>query len=101
LHHFHNYPFLYAQTSFKIIVEVKKITELNSLCNKYGGYFMVGYITDLTIVALLIIGITALMGVLTNGFGEKVLGGKNRSEFVDQSAKFQTGWKSVGGKKSK
>ncbi|RBP92191.1 hypothetical protein DFO70_107121 [Cytobacillus firmus] len=60
---------------------------------------MVGYITDLTLVALLIIGFTALLGVLTNGIGEKVFGGKNKSEFVDQSARVQTGWKSVGGKK--
>ena len=60
---------------------------------------MVGYITDLTIVALLIIGFTALLGVLTNGIGEKVFGGKNKSEFVDQSARVQTGWKSVGGQK--
>ncbi|AND38979.1 MULTISPECIES: hypothetical protein [Cytobacillus] len=62
---------------------------------------MVGYITDLTIVALLIIGFTALLGVLTNGIGEKVFGGKNKSEFVDQSARVQTGWKSVGGKKKR
>lgn len=61
---------------------------------------MVGYITDLTIVALLIIGFTAFLGVLTNGIGEKVFGGKNKSEFVDQSARMQTGWKNVGGKKN-
>ncbi|MDQ0198190.1 hypothetical protein [Neobacillus ginsengisoli] len=60
---------------------------------------MVGYIMDLTVVALLIVGITALMGVLTNSFGEKVFGGKNRTEFVDESAKYQSGWKSVGGKR--
>ncbi|MBS4212139.1 MULTISPECIES: hypothetical protein [Neobacillus] len=60
---------------------------------------MAGYITDLTVVALLVIGITAFMGVITNGIGEKVFGGKRRSEFVDQSARFQTGWKTVGGKK--
>ncbi|WP_026582718.1 hypothetical protein [Bacillus sp. J33] len=60
---------------------------------------MLGYITDLTIVALLIIGFTAFLGVLTNGIGEKVFGGKNKTQFVDQSARVQTGWKSVGGKK--
>lgn len=65
----------------------------------YGGIIMSGYIIDLSIVALLIIGITALMGVMTNSFGEKVFGGKSRKEFVNQSARFQTGWKSVGGKK--
>lgn len=57
------------------------------------------YIFDLTLVALLVIGLTATLGVFTNGLGERLFGGKNKNEFVDQSAKFQTGWKSVGGKK--
>ncbi|UII57020.1 hypothetical protein LS684_06155 [Cytobacillus spongiae] len=61
---------------------------------------MVGYVTDLTIVALLVIGFTAFLGVFTNGIGEKLFGGKRRTEFVDQSERFQTGWKSVGGKKN-
>ena len=60
---------------------------------------MGGYIADLSMVAILIIGITAFMGVITNGFGENVFGGKKRSEFVDQSAKYQTRWRSVGGNK--
>ncbi|MBY0121018.1 hypothetical protein [Bacillus sp. S/N-304-OC-R1] len=57
------------------------------------------YIFDLTLVALLIIGLTATLGVFTNGLGERLFGRKNKNEFVDQCAKFQTGWKSVGGKK--
>ena len=61
---------------------------------------MGGYITDLTIVALLIIALTALMGVITNSIGEKVFGGKRRTEFVDESAKYRTGWKAVGGKRN-
>jgi len=60
---------------------------------------MGGYIIDLTVVTILIVGITAVMGVITNGIGEKVFGGKNRTEFVDESAKYQTGWKMVGGKR--
>ncbi|MFE8700384.1 hypothetical protein ACFYKX_07155 [Cytobacillus sp. FJAT-54145] len=60
---------------------------------------MVGYIMDLTIVAVLVIGLTAVLGVLTNGIGEKFFGGKRKSEFVDRSESFQTGWKSVGGNK--
>lgn len=60
---------------------------------------MVGYFVDLTIVALLIIGITALNGVMTNGIGIKVFGGKNKNKFVDESKKVQTGWKLVGGEK--
>ncbi|PLR97608.1 hypothetical protein [Bacillus sp. T33-2] len=60
---------------------------------------MGGYILDLTIVAVLVVGITAVMGVLTNGIGEKFFGGKRKSEFVDQSERVQTGWKAVGGNK--
>lgn len=59
---------------------------------------MAGYFTDLIVVAILVIGITAIMGVLVNGIGEKVFGGRKRTEFVDQTARFQAGWKSVGGK---
>jgi hypothetical protein len=64
-----------------------------------GGFFVGGYIVDLIIVAVLIVGITALMGVITNGIGEKVFGGKRRTEFVDESARYQKGWKTVGGNK--
>lgn len=58
-----------------------------------GAYFL-----DLAIVALLVIGITATVGVLTNGIGTFLFGGRKKSEFVDQSHKVQTNWKSVGGK---
>ncbi|EIJ81847.1 hypothetical protein PB1_02870 [Bacillus methanolicus PB1] len=60
---------------------------------------MVKYLTDFTLVALLVIGITAIMGVFTNGIGKKFFGGNRKSELADQSAKMQTGWKSIGGKK--
>jgi hypothetical protein len=57
------------------------------------------YIMDLTIVTLLVVGITATIGVITNGIGTKFFGGKYRTEFVDQSTRMQTGWKNVGGNK--
>ncbi|MBM7693953.1 hypothetical protein JOC77_003397 [Peribacillus deserti] len=60
---------------------------------------MVGYVIDLSIVAILVIGITALIGVLTNGIGVTFFGGKKRTEFTDKSAGIQSGWKLVGGKK--
>ncbi|AIE59348.1 hypothetical protein [Bacillus methanolicus] len=60
---------------------------------------MVGFLTDFTMFALLVIGITAIMGVFTNGIGEKLFGVKRKSEFVDQSLRVQNGWKTVGGKK--
>ncbi|WP_223700682.1 hypothetical protein [Sutcliffiella deserti] len=59
---------------------------------------MVEYFVDFTLVSILIIGITAVMGVLANGIGEKLFAGKKRSESFDKSASVQTGWKSVGGK---
>ncbi|RFU68020.1 hypothetical protein D0469_13080 [Peribacillus saganii] len=60
---------------------------------------MGGYIADVTMVALLIIAFTAVMGVVTNGIGEKLFGGKKYTEFTEPSERVQTGWKSVGGKK--
>ena len=60
---------------------------------------MGGYIMDLTIVALLVIGITAVNGVVMNGIGIKIFGGKNKNEFVDKSLRIQTDWKMVGGNK--
>ncbi|MDF0727922.1 hypothetical protein PY093_14690 [Cytobacillus sp. S13-E01] len=62
---------------------------------------MIGYIIDFTLVALFVIGITAVMGVLTNGIGEKLLAGKTKTVSFDHSAKTQVGWKNVGGKTSK
>ncbi|MBA4536446.1 hypothetical protein H1Z61_04620 [Bacillus aquiflavi] len=59
------------------------------------------YIMDVAIVALLVIGITATVGVITNGIGTGLFGGKNKNEFVVQSNKIQTNWKSVGGGKGK
>ncbi|MET3698348.1 hypothetical protein SAMN05877753_108202 [Bacillus oleivorans] len=58
------------------------------------------FLLDFAIVSVLVIGLTALMGVLTNGLGETVFGSKNKNKFVDQTAKTQIGWRKVGGKKS-
>jgi hypothetical protein len=63
------------------------------------GIRVAQYFVDLTIVALLVIGITAVMGVLVNGIGQKLFGGSGRMENVNQTAKTQTGWKLIGGKK--
>lgn len=58
---------------------------------------MIGYFSDLIIAAVLIIGTTAFMGVLTNGIGKTLFGSKKRSKFVEQTARMQTGWNHVGG----
>lgn len=59
---------------------------------------MIGYFTDLIIASVIIIGLTAVMGVFTNGIGKYVFAHSKRTEFVDQTAKMQTGWNHVGGK---
>jgi hypothetical protein len=63
------------------------------------GFDMGEYIADLSMVALLIISMTAVMGVVTNGIGIRLFSQKNKMEFVNKSEKFQSGWKKVGGKK--
>ncbi len=60
---------------------------------------MFNYIMDFTIVGILVIGITAIMGIISNVVGITLLGGKSKSLFVDKSNNMQSGWKSVGGKK--
>ncbi|MFZ0447586.1 MAG: hypothetical protein WAM95_23695 [Bacillus sp. (in: firmicutes)] len=59
---------------------------------------MLAYIVDFLMVMGLIIVITALNGVMTNGIGNKVFGRNKKSEFVDQSSRIQTGWNKIGGK---
>ncbi|KKK36970.1 hypothetical protein WQ57_16430 [Mesobacillus campisalis] len=60
---------------------------------------MGAYILDLSIIAILVIGITALNGVVTNRIGISLFGGKEKNRFVDKSTSIQTGWKTVGGEK--
>ncbi|MCH1626224.1 hypothetical protein [Fredinandcohnia quinoae] len=62
---------------------------------------MTEYIIDLALLTVLIIGITAINGVLTNGIGEKVFGGKGGSDIYNRDLNVKTGWKQVGGKKKK
>ncbi|MBJ7984848.1 hypothetical protein [Bacillus cereus] len=59
---------------------------------------MIAFFTDFIIVATLIIGITALIGVITNSIGEKLFGGKEKMKFVNKSLDVQSGWNKVGGK---
>ena len=60
---------------------------------------MVQYVIDLSIVAVLIIALTALNGVIGNTIGERIFGGRKRNIFRDATNRTQTGWKSVSDKK--
>lgn len=59
---------------------------------------MAQYFIDYIIVFGLIVGITALMGVIANGIGEKIFGGSRRKEHVNETKHTQAGWNLVGGK---
>lgn len=59
---------------------------------------MINVLTDLTLLAVFIVGITATVGVISSAIGLK-LGGKSADTNLQQSMKTQTGWKSVGGRK--
>ncbi|WP_421177568.1 hypothetical protein [Metabacillus dongyingensis] len=60
---------------------------------------MFEYAFDFLLVAALVIGITALMGVITNGIGETILSGKKKNENVEHTLKTQAGWRKVGGRR--
>ncbi len=45
---------------------------------------MIAFFIDFVTVAALIIGITALIGVITNSIGEKLFGGKEKMKFVNK-----------------
>ncbi|WP_078430348.1 hypothetical protein [Alkalihalobacterium alkalinitrilicum] len=59
---------------------------------------MDNFVIDFILLAVFIIGLTALMGTITNVFGMKVFGRGNVNKFKNTSTNVQTGWKKVGGK---
>jgi len=59
---------------------------------------MIAYFVDFLLVALLVIGITATNGIITDGIGNKLFGRNKKSQFVNQSTLIQKGWKNVGGR---
>lgn len=60
---------------------------------------VVEYFIDFAIVAALIVGITALNGVITHNIGYRFFGRNTKDLHFDQTQKTQSGWKLVGGKK--
>ncbi|WP_209125797.1 hypothetical protein [Alkalihalobacillus sp. BA299] len=60
---------------------------------------MGNFVIDFILLSLCIIGLTALMGTITNLFGMKIFGRGSVDKFKLKSSSVQTGWKKVGGKK--
>lgn len=61
---------------------------------------IISYLIDFGIVAALVVGTTALNGVIGSGVG-LVIGGKNKSQYILRNQQNHTGWKMVGGKNNR
>ena len=59
---------------------------------------MFSFWLDFIIISVLIVGITATMGVIIHWFGVNIFGRSKSNEFVIQSDKSTAGFKKVGGK---
>ncbi|HEX7064498.1 MAG TPA: hypothetical protein VF199_05460 [Bacillales bacterium] len=56
---------------------------------------MIGFIVDLLVLAVLVIGLTAMLGVISTKIGERVFGGKKGNIFYDQNMNSQKGWRKM------
>ena len=82
------FPFQWEEKSSTIKVEEKREEKQ-----------MAGYFVDFAIASALIVGITALMGSVSNTIGERLFGRNKREKHVEASRRIQQGWNFVGGKK--
>jgi arginine exporter protein ArgO len=55
----------------------------------------VAFFIDLTLLALCVVGITALMGTISHVIAVKLFGGNRVSHFVMKSKSFQQNWSPV------
>ncbi len=59
---------------------------------------MTELLIDLGLLAILVVAITALMGVFSVNLGTKLFGRGQVDRYTSKSASTQTGWRKVGGK---
>jgi len=53
----------------------------------------------MTLVGLLIIGLTAFLAIIVQGIGQGLFGQNQQDEYLSKSRSFQTLWRGIGGKK--
>lgn len=56
---------------------------------------MTSFIVDFILFAVLVIGLTAMLGVISTTIGERIVGRKKSSEYYDQNANSQKGWRKM------
>lgn len=53
------------------------------------------FVIDLIVFAILVIGLTALLGVISASIGERIFGRKKGNDFYDQNMNSQKGWRKM------
>lgn len=53
------------------------------------------FVIDLIVFAILVIGLTALLGVISASIGERIFGRKKGNAFYDQNMNSQKGWRKM------
>jgi hypothetical protein len=56
---------------------------------------LVAFFTDLILLALCVVGITAMMGTISQVIAVKLFGGKKVYHFVDKSKSIQQNWNPI------
>ncbi|HEU5139093.1 MAG TPA: hypothetical protein VFT51_03910 [Bacillales bacterium] len=56
---------------------------------------MIGFLIDLLVLAVLVIGLTAMLGVISTQIGERVFGRKKGNVFYDHNMNSQKGWRKM------
>jgi hypothetical protein len=60
-----------------------------------GGTRMINFFTDLILLAIFIIGLTAFLGIITHGISAKLFGRNTYLQFDNKSKQIQNGWRKV------
>ncbi|HEX6922745.1 MAG TPA: hypothetical protein VF149_02885 [Bacillales bacterium] len=53
------------------------------------------FLADLIVLAVLVIGLTAMLGVISTSIGEKVFGRKKSGKFYNHNMNSQKGWRKM------
>lgn len=78
-----NFPF------FNFFAKMKRTNRV------IGGITVAPFIIDFIVLAVMIIGLTAMLGVISTGIGERIFGRKKTSQYYDQNINSQKGWRKM------
>jgi hypothetical protein len=56
---------------------------------------MLNFFTDLGLLAIFVVGLTAFLGIITHGLAVKLFGKNTYLKFDNKSKQIQAGWKKI------